>query len=207
MKKIVFDLGAVLFTWKPRAMLMRELPQVVTDEATAVLWEREVFQAYGGDWGDFDRGTVTVPDLVRRISARTGFAAEHVQAIVDAVPRELQAIAGSVALLHTLADAGHELHYLSNMPAPYADILESRNSFFTRFVSGVFSGRVGHNKPELAIFELALQRFGGTAQELVFLDDHGPNVQAARSLGWNAIQFVDAAQALRELRSAGWVAG
>lgn len=203
MKRIVFDLGAVVFSWKPRQMLMRELPHVVTSETVAGVWEQQVFQAYQGDWGDFDRGTVEVPDLVRRIARRTGFAAADVQTIVDAVPRELQPIADTVALIHQLADAGHTLHYLSNMPAPYADVLE-RYPFFGRFSGGVFSGRVHHNKPEAAIFEKALAQFGVAPDQLVFLDDHAPNVHAARALGWNALQFSDAAQARLDLRRSGW---
>ena len=142
-------------------------------------------------------------DGTARIARRTGFAAADVQTVVDAVPRELQPMAATVALLHRLADAGHVLHYLSNMPAPYADILE-RNGFFARFASGVFSGRVHHNKPEQAIFELAAARFGVPVSELVFLDDHAPNVSAAQAQGWNALQFVSAAQAAEELRARGW---
>jgi putative hydrolase of the HAD superfamily len=202
-KRIVFDLGAVLFSWQPRQMLMRELPHVVPDLSTAAHWEREVFQAYQGDWGDFDRGTVQVPDLVERIAHRTGFAPADVQTVVDAVPRELQPIPDSVSLLHRLAEAGHTLHYLSNMPAPYADILE-RNDFFSRFASGVFSARVHHNKPEPGIFEVAERLFGVPPSELVFLDDHAPNVEAARAMGWNALQFVDAAQSAAALRTQGW---
>ena len=205
LKHIVFDLGAVLLSWRPRQMLMRELPHAVPDEATAAHWEREVFKGFQGEWGEFDRGTVQVPDLVRRIAQRTGFAAADVQTVVDAVPRELQPIPATVALLHRLADAGHVLHYLSNMPAPYADILE-RNDFFARFDSGVFSGRVHHNKPEPAIFAVAQLRFGAAPEDLVFLDDHGPNVRAAQALGWHAVQFVDAAQAEAAMKSAGWVA-
>lgn len=203
MKRIVFDLGAVVFRWKPRQMLMRELPQVVTSEAVAAVWEQQVFQAYGGDWGDFDRGTVQIPDLVRRIAQRTGYAAADVQTIVDAVPLELQPMPDSVALIHQLADAGHTLHYLSNMPAPYADVLE-RYPFFSRFSGGVFSGRVHHSKPEAAIFQLALAQFGVEPEALVFLDDHAPNVAAARSLGWHALQFSDAAQAKLELVQNAW---
>jgi putative hydrolase of the HAD superfamily len=205
MKRIVFDLGAVLFSWQPKQMLMRELPHAVPDLATAARWEREVFQAYQGDWGDFDRGTVQVPDLVDRIARRTGFAKADVQTVVDAVPRELQPIPATVALLHRLADAGHTLHYLSNMPAPYADLLE-RNDFFARFASGVFSARVHHNKPEPGIFAAAEQLFGVPPAELVFLDDHAPNVRAAQSRGWHAVQFLDAEQAALDLRSSGWTA-
>ena len=78
------------------------------------------------------------------------------------------------------------------------------HGFLRCFRDGVFSARVHLNKPEPAIFELAAARFGSAPGELVFLDDHGPNVQAARALGWNALQFSDAAQAEAEMAERGW---
>jgi putative hydrolase of the HAD superfamily len=167
-----------------------------------------VFQAYGGDWADYDRGVVAAPDLVARIAKRTGLAPAAVQAVVEAVPHELQPIPETVALIHRLHAAGHTLHYLSNMPAPCADTLEQREAaLFARFDSGVFSSRVHLIKPEPAIYTLAQQRFGAPAQELVFLDDHEPNVVAARAAGGKAQRFEHALQAEAELRSAGWLAG
>jgi putative hydrolase of the HAD superfamily len=201
--KIVFDLGGVLFHWQPEQMLQRELPHVATDAAAARHWVSEIFQSYGGDWGEFDRGTVSVPELVQRISRRTGLAAADVQRVVDAVPHELQPKADTVALLRRLHAAGRGLYYLSNMPAPYAEHLEA-NDFFSCFSDGVFSARVHHNKPEPAIFALAAQRFGHAPQDLVFLDDHEPNVHAARAAGWQALHFSNAAQAEAALRVSGW---
>lgn len=206
MKKIVFDLGAVLVDWQPRTLLERVLPRRAADAASAAHWQRQIFQGYGGDWCDFDRGTVGVGELVQRIARRTGLAEAEVRTVVDAVPHELQPVPETVALLHALADAGHELFYLSNMPAPYADRLLADNSFFARFRDGVFSARVRHVKPEPAIFALAAARFGSAPDTLVLLDDHPPNVAAARALGWHAIQFSDAAQAAGELRQRGWTA-
>jgi putative hydrolase of the HAD superfamily len=107
-----------------------------------------------------------------------------VQTVVDGVPRELQPIPDSVALLRELHAAGHELYFLSNMPAPYADHLQSSNDFMSCFKDGVFSGRVGHNKPEQAIFELAAQAlWRATPHDLLFLDDHLPNMHAAQAWG------------------------
>lgn len=201
--KIVFDFGGVVFRWQPAQMLARVLPQHITSTQTATWWVQHFFQSYGGDWGDFDRGTVGVPDLVARIAGRTGLSAADVQTVVDEVPRELQALPDSVALIRRLHAAGHTLFYLSNMPAPYATHLESSNDFFECFSDGVFSGRVQLIKPEPAIFALAAQRFDVAPQDLVFLDDHLPNVWAARTAGWQALHFVDAAQAEQELQRAG----
>jgi putative hydrolase of the HAD superfamily len=71
---IVFDFGGVLFRWRPAELLQQVLPQRAPDAEQAAHWVAQIFQSYGGDWGEFDRGTVTVPDLVQRIATRTGLA-------------------------------------------------------------------------------------------------------------------------------------
>lgn len=198
-KKIVFDFAGVLFHWHPESLLQRAIPHVATDEASAVHWKGEIFQAYGGEWAEFDRGTVEVPDLVQRIARRTGLAAADVQRVVDHVPHEFRPIEATVQWLARLREAGRTLFFLSNMPEPYAAHLERENPFIGWFADGVISARVRHIKPEPGIFELAAARFGAAPDDLVFLDDHPPNVEAARALGWHAIRFADAAQAEREL--------
>ena len=200
----VFDFGRVLFNWQPEALLQRVLPQRVLDEASAAHWVAQVFQSYGGDWGEFDRGTVEPGDLVQRISGRTGLTPAEVQAVVDAVPASLQPIPASVDLLQRLQQPGRPMFYLSNMPAPYADHLEREHAFVRAFSDGVFSARVKLIKPDPAIFRMASQRFGVAPAELVFLDDHPANVAAARAAGWQALLFSDAAQAEQDLRASGW---
>jgi len=206
MSAVVFDFGGVLFRWQPERMLREVLPQHAKDDTSARHWMKQIFQSYGGDWGDFDRGTVEPPALVQRIAQRTGLSEAEVQRVVDAVPHELQPRPDTVALLQRLHAAGRPLFYLSNMPAPYADFLQATHDFMALFSDGVFSGRVGHNKPEPAIFAIAAQRFGGAPGELLFLDDHEPNVIAARDLGWQALLFTDAAQAEAELVQRGLLA-
>jgi putative hydrolase of the HAD superfamily len=198
--KIVWDFGGVLFTWRPPELVKRELPHRA---AEAERWVREIFQGYEGDWAEFDRGTLEVPALVQRIVARTGLAPAEVQAVVDGVPRELQPIAESVALLRTLRDAGHAQVFLSNMPAPYADHLEAEHDFLRWFDDGLFSARVQAIKPEPGIFALAAERFGVPPAELLFFDDVRANVLAARAAGWQAELFTDAATAANDLRARG----
>jgi putative hydrolase of the HAD superfamily len=200
----VFDFGRVLFRWRPQLLLQSVLPQRAVDEASAQHWVAQIFQSYQGDWGEFDRGTVTVPELVQRIADRTGLAPDEVLAVVNAVPDELQPIPASVDLLQRLRRPGVPMFFLSNMPAPYADHLTQANAFVRAFDAGVFSGHVKLIKPEPAIFALSTQRFGVPGSSLVFLDDHEPNVLAARAAGWQAVLFEDAAQAERAIRAAGW---
>jgi putative hydrolase of the HAD superfamily len=204
-KTIVFDFAGVLFRWQPPSMIRRELPHLARDEASATHWAREIFQGYVGDWLDFDRGLLELPEVIERIARRTGLVLADVQRVVDAVPHELQPIPETVALLGRLRDAGRRLLFLSNMPAPYADHLEREHAFVRWFEDGVFSGRVRAAKPEPAIFRLAAERFGEPPQSLVFLDDVPENVETARTLGWNALHFTDAERAEADLRANGWL--
>jgi len=183
-RAVVFDLGGVLFRWQPKELLSRVLPHRVADAAGAQALVEAFFQSYQGDWGDFDRGTIEVEVLVSRIAARTGLA--------DAVPAALEPMPETVALLERLHRDGRTLFYLSNMPAPMAQHLEDSHAFLRLFRRGVFSARVRMIKPERAIFDHAAGHFGHAPQQLVFIDDHPPNVAAARAAGWDAVQFVDA---------------
>jgi putative hydrolase of the HAD superfamily len=203
-KRIVFDLGAVLLTWRPQELLRRAWPSRIRGETEADHWAQEIFGSRGVEWADYDRGTVGLDALVLRIAQRTAVPAVEVRQLVESVPGSLAPIAPTVALLHRLADAGHTLHYLSNMPAPMADHIERQHPFFARFASGVFSGRVHLLKPEPAIFELANRRFGGVPHDLVFMDDSLANVHAAQACGWHALHFTDADAAARELSAHGW---
>lgn len=203
---VVFDFGRVLFDWQPEALLARVLPHRAATPEAAAHWVAQVFQGYTGDWGDFDRGVVEVPALVRRIATRTGLAACEVQALVDAVPSALTPLHGTVALLECLKAAGRRLFYLSNMPLPYAQHLERTHAFLRHFDDGVFSCRAGLNKPEPAIYEHARQRFGLPASRLLFIDDHAPNVEAAQACGWQALQYTGDEALARELAGRGLLA-
>ena len=183
---IVFDFTGVLFHWNPRELLRRELPAHAVDEVTAEWWLHRFFEGFGGDWEGFDRGTLAVAELLPRIAARTGLAMADVERVVQAVPRALEPHAPTVGLVRRLAEAGHRLFFLSNMPEPYAALLEREHRFLDLFAGGVISARVGAIKPERAIFDSAIERFGVAPGELLFFDDMPANVNAAREAGWRA---------------------
>lgn len=202
--RVVFDFAGVLFHWKPMALLQRLLPEYAKDEASAAHWAAQIFQGYTSDWAEFDRGTIEPEPLIERIAARTGLAHALVETVVDAVPHSMHALPASVALVEQLHALGEPLYFLSNMPSPYADVLEQANPFLRCFQDGVFSARVQLIKPEPAIFAFAAQRFGRPPDQLLFFDDVPANVAAARAAGWQAEVFTDAEQAGADLRARGF---
>ena len=203
-RAFVFDFGRVVFRWRPEVLVSQVLPHRAADDASVRHWVQQIFQAYGGEWGDFDRGVVEPPELARRIAARTGLGEAEVAAIVEAAPGELEPLPDTVDWLRRLHAQGRPLHFLSNMPEPFAAHFERTHDVMALFESGVFSSRVQLLKPDPAIYAHAAAVFGRAPADLLFVDDHLPNIVAAREAGWQAIHFVDAAQAQAEAQSLGW---
>ncbi|UXH77775.1 HAD family hydrolase [Roseateles amylovorans] len=204
--KIVFDFGGVLFRWHPPSFLARVWPHRAPDEDAGAAIAKDFFQAYTGDWGAFDQGLADADTTATRIAERTGWPRDEIVAVMNAVPQELQLIEGTAALIAELKQAGHTLHFLSNMPVPYAEYLESSHPLDEWFESGVFSGRVKQSKPAQEIFDLARSAFGVDASELLFLDDHPANIEAAQALGWQAWLFTTPETAREELVRRGLLA-
>ncbi len=66
------------------------------------------------------------------------------------------------------------------------------------------SAEMGLAKPDPAIYAEVERRLQSEGEDLLFVDDFLRNVAAARQAGWQAIQFRDAEQAMREVRA--WLA-
>lgn len=63
----------------------------------------------------------------------------------------------------------------------------------------IISAEVGLKKPDLRIYQLAVERVGCQANEVAFIDDALENVEAARAAGMHAVHFQNPAQAWGEL--------
>jgi putative hydrolase of the HAD superfamily len=70
------------------------------------------------------------------------------------------------------------------------------------FETVVDSAFVGCRKPERRIYEITVERIGMAPEACLFVDDVGPNIDAAREFGMRAVHFRDNAQAIAEIRAA-----
>lgn len=210
---VVFDFGAVLFTWQPKVLVAQHFPQAAATTEQAATLAHLIFGH--ADWHSFDRGTLTVHEVTARTATRLGLDAVTLFELVQGIAQHLQPITDTVALLRTLherrgvavkndqSQPALRLYFLSNMPKPYARALEAKHAFLQWFDGGVFSGDVKFIKPELAIFELLQSRYALEPAATVFIDDLKANVGAAQSLGWQGIQFESAQQLQSQLAALG----
>lgn len=187
---IVFDLGAVLLTWEPVALVQQHFGKHAPTAEAAHALARDMFQHE--DWLGFDRGTHALDVAVGLMAERLALPADRLAVLLEPLAERLQPIPVTVQLLDGLRhrrDAGEDLHlyFLSNMPAPYARALEQRALFLPWFEGGIFSGDVQVVKPDRAIYALLAARYKLDAAATVFIDDSWANVEAARAFGWHAI--------------------
>ena len=66
--------------------------------------------------------------------------------------------------------------------------------------SNIYSGKdMNIVKTDPTAYQLVLEKLGVGADEVVFIDDTQKNVEAAKAIGIEAIQYIDNSQIMREL--------
>lgn len=192
---VVFDFGAVLFTWRPIEIVASAFPARAATTADA----KELAQAMFSheDWHDYDRGLLEMDAVVQRLSSRLELERDAVQTLVQNIGDCLRPIEETVAVLQSLRsrrEAGEGvtgLYFLSNMPRPYARELEQKHAFLQHFDGGIFSGDVLLSKPNPAIYELLQSRYQLQPEGTLFIDDLQSNVQVAQAMGWHGLHLTD----------------
>jgi 2-haloacid dehalogenase len=181
---VVFDLGGVLVDWDPRYLLRELLPGREAEMETIL---RDVLNH---DWNlERDRGD-SWPEAMARLKA------EHPQwaGVFDLyTERWAETLGGehedTVAILRELKARGTPLYALSNWSAAMFPHAEERFEWLDWFDGVVVSGRVQMVKPDRDIFDHLLRTYDLDAADILFIDDHQPNVEAARSYGIAAHLF------------------
>lgn len=194
---VVFDLGNVLIDWDPRRLYLsliddpNELEHFLTNIAS---FEWHYQQDCGRD----------IREATAELQAAHPEYAELIGAFYDGW---FEMIAGSlpatVDIMRELRDAGVRLIGLTNWPAGiFAPALE-RFPFLSWFEGIVVSGEEKIAKPDVAIFQLLLDRYGVDPATTAYVDDTARHVEAARSLGMSAFVYTGATQLRRDFAAVG----
>jgi 2-haloacid dehalogenase len=192
-KAVVFDLGGVLIDWDPRHLYRK----LLADEAAV---EEFLATVSTPEWNaELDRGrpfAEGVAELVERHPEHAATIAAYHERWPEMVAGD---IPGTVEVLAELQAAGVPLYALTNWSAETFAITRGRFEFLEWFDGLLVSGEERVTKPDPAIFQLLLDRFGLDPTATVFVDDSEANVAAARRLGFDAIRFTGHEELRREL--------
>jgi 2-haloacid dehalogenase len=189
---VVFDLGGVLIDWNPRYLYRRVFDN---DERAMEIFLATVCTAEWHYQHDLGRPmSETCAELATANSEHAGL----IWAWRDRAGEMIgDAIGGSVDVLRELSDAGTPCYALSNWPAETFGLCRGRFEFLSLFTGVVISGEEGVAKPDPAIFDLLLERFGLAPAATLFVDDSQTHLATAHSLGMPTVLF-DTPEGLRQ---------
>lgn len=101
----------------------------------------------------------------------------------------IDADAGVLCLIETLRASGVYCALASNQEAHRARQMSEALGYRAVFDAEFYSYEVGHAKPDPRYFEHVLNRTGLDARMTLFIDDLPENLDAARAVGLNTMQF------------------
>ena len=194
---VIFDIGNVLLDWDPRYLYRR----IFSDDGAV-----EAFLAETGLLElnlEFDRGEPFAPGLAR-LARRFP---QHAGALAAFDARWLETvggvIAGPLALLERLLEAGLPVYAISNFSREKFNVALDAFPFLRRFHDIVISGDLKILKPDPRIYAALIERRRFDPARAFFIDDNERNVAAARRLGMRAHHYRGPAALFADCRALG----
>lgn len=198
-RTVVFDIGNVLIRWEPEVLYSRLIPDAAARaaffaETGLIDWNLE--QDRGRPWGEAEAALIALhPQHAALIRA---FRADWHEMVPGA-------IAENVAVLADIRARGIPNYAITNFAADTFREAQKRFPFLAEGFHGiVVSADERLVKPDPAIFELFLHRYGQRAADCLFIDDSAKNIAAAAALGFATIHVTPGIDLRQEVRRHGF---
>jgi 2-haloacid dehalogenase len=191
---IVFDIGKVLIKYDTDIPYRTLIPdeterRLFLTEICSPAWNIE--QDRGRTWEDAEAELIALhPDKAHHIRAFR----QNWQHMVG------PEIEGTVALLRRFVAEGRDITLLTNFASDTFREAQMRWPFLNETRGATVSGDAKLIKPDPAIYRLHTETFGLEPSKTLFIDDSLPNVLAAHSCGWHAVQYLDVPSLENELK-------
>jgi epoxide hydrolase-like predicted phosphatase len=192
-RAVVFDIGGVLLfdtggdKWPRRVGLSEEefLQRLVASGAIAA-----------------NAGTISAEELWRRLGATYQLDSEQLQEFREDIWALQEPNLALIDFLH-----GLQPHYkTATLSNDWPGAREQQNRLFDLedrlgVDAMLYSCEEGLQKPEAAFYLLACERLQVQPEQVVFVDDGQPCIDAARELGMTGILFQDTAQVMTQIQA------
>ena len=186
-KNVIFDLGRVMYTYWPRLDLEeRGFSKEDTDIIMEHLFDNPL-------WLEFDRGTYTVAEGIEKACEMFPKHADIIRSAIDEdwIYRIVQVMPESLEFYDEVLNSAKNIYILTNFAEDTFAKVRERDSFFNDAKGIVVSAHEKLIKPDPAIYDVILSRYGLKAEETLFIDDSVANIESAREVGLHGIVFTD----------------
>ena len=195
-RAVLFDFGQVL-SGPPDPLAWRRM-QMILNTTDAAL-----HNSYWRHRHDYDLGVLNGVDFWRTVGDELGHPlteAELAQLLEIDVDLWTQPNQPMIDWTISLQSAGVPTGILSNMGDAMETGIFDRCSWLSGFPHHTFSHRLKIAKPDERIYHHAIKGIDQAPDATLFLDDRIENVEAARSVGLNAIHYTTDEALLRSLQ-------
>ncbi|HSP35442.1 MAG TPA: HAD family phosphatase [Thermoanaerobaculia bacterium] len=162
----------------------------------------EAFDRPGG-YRDLERGLATFTQFFNFMKEHTGYRGS----IREFYELWANFFDGAMPAIEDLLDRVRQKYrvaFLSNSNEVHAEVIPIEfAALFRPDDRFIFSHRFKVAKPDLEIFQRAIETIGAKAGDVVFVDDLIENVLAARSTGMRAFQYIDTPSLTAQLEEEG----
>jgi epoxide hydrolase-like predicted phosphatase len=192
-KAIFFDLGGVIVRTEfqsPRQLLADRLGMEYEDLNRIVFDSETSNKASIGEISSDEHWASVIRRLKRPASELVTIRAEFFAG--DIIDRTLLEYIRSLR-------GKYKTGLISNAWGDLRDYIV-REKFDDAFDRMIISAEVGAMKPEEKIFQIALEQFGVSPNEAVFVDDFLVNIEGCEKVGIKGIHFKDPETALQQLK-------
>jgi 2-haloacid dehalogenase len=194
---VVFDVGRVLVQWD-----LRHLFAKLIDDSDELDWF--LHTVVTPEWHFQHDAGRPLAEMLPELKVEHPAYAAHIDAYAARFNETIPgAMPGSFEIVEALAARGVPLYAITNFGEEFWHQFRPTQSIFRHFRDIIVSGVEKMVKPDAAIYQLALNRFGLAEGEAIFIDDSLPNVVAARENGFAGHHFTDAAALRDELTMLG----
>ncbi|HHX8298977.1 TPA: HAD family hydrolase [Vibrio diabolicus] len=196
-KNVIFDVGNVLVRWSPVEIVRLTFGHSVEAEKMAqLLFSSQI-------WKDLNKGIISEKEAKLCYQREHQVTAEEMDRFFYYVKHTQILLYGSVELLKRVKSAGYRVYALTDNVNEIVEHLRATYKFWPLFDGAIISSEVQLLKPQAEIYQTLLSTYQLQAEETVFLDDMPYNVEGARAVGMEAIQFENAQQCESELKAMG----
>ncbi len=193
-KNLIFDVGDVLIGYRWKEMLTDDfgLSDERAEQIGGLIFNDPI-------WPEFDRGLVSIDELVEHYCERLPEEAWMVRRFFYG--EDLMAVRRDKVWdrVDELKQKGYRIFILSN----YSEFLFRKHTdglpFRDSLDGGIVSYQVNLIKPEPEIYKHLLEKYSLDPDDCIFYDDRDDNVEAARALGIEAVVITSEEMLLDEL--------
>ena len=192
-KAVIFDIGNVLtdFAWKE---MYKE--KGLGGETFDRVAKATVQSPY---WCELDRGIMTFSEVMDKFVSLDIEMEDEIRRVLADMHGIVTGRAYATPWICSLKKKGLKVYVLSNFSEKIWKECLDALEFYEFTDGGIISYKDHLIKPDPAIYQLLLDRYGLNPEECVFVDDLKDNVEAARKIGIHGIVFESYEQAKKAL--------